>query len=45
MATNQNEYFSHNFTTQQKFPENFCQNTCSETEINVNFHFSHYKSM
>ena len=23
----------------------FCQNICSNTEINANFDFSHYKSM
>ena len=30
------------------FQKHFCkknQNICSKTEINANFHFSHYKSM
>ena len=32
-------------TTQQTFVQNFCQNICNEIAINLNFHFSHCKSM
>ena len=50
IATNQNEEFAQNFnfwrrTTLQTFLKKFCQNTCNETAIKANFHFSHYKSM
>ena len=49
MATNQNQRFGQNLyglyrTTPGTFLWNFCQNICSNTEINANFHFSHYKS-
>ena len=30
---------------QKHFSNLFCQNICSNTEINANFHFSHYKYM
>ena len=30
---------------QLTFQLNFCQNICSNTEINANFHFSNYKYM
>ena len=30
---------------QKHFNKTFFQNICSNTEINANFHFSHYKSM
>ena len=50
MATNQNVEFVQLLyawwrTTQQTFIKTLCQNTCSETAIKTNFHFSHYKSM
>ena len=31
--------------TPETFQLNFCQNIYNNTEINANFHFSHYKSM
>ena len=45
-ATNQNQWFGQNSygwerTTPETFQLNFCQNICSNTEINANFHFSH----
>ena len=30
---------------QKHFCKTFFQNICNNTEINANFHFSHYKSM
>ena len=30
---------------QQTFLKKFCRNTCNETAIITNFHFSHYKVM
>ena len=50
MATNQNEEFAKQKytwwrTTQQTFLKKFCQNTCNDTAIKANFHFSSYKSM
>ena len=50
MATNQNEEFAQNFyawwmTTLQTFLKKFCPDTCNESAIKANFHFSHYKSM
>ena len=49
MATNQNEEFAQMFyawwrITQQTFLKQFCQNTCNETAIKADFHFSYYKS-
>ena len=50
MTTNQNELLAHilclvkDYST-KTFLEKFYLNTCSETEIKDNFHFSHYKSM
>ena len=48
MATNQNQRFGQNSygwyrTTPETFQYNFCQNICSNTEINANFHFSYDK--
>ena len=50
MTTNQNEEFVQHYyawwkTTQQTFLKMLCKNTCSETAIKANFHFSHCKSM
>ena len=50
METNQIERFGLKWyawwrTTQQTFLQSFCQNICSEIAINLNFHFSHCKSM
>ena len=50
MATNQKQRLGQNSygwqrTTQKHFCKKYFQNICSNTEINANFHFSHYKSM
>ena len=50
LATNQNQWFGQKSygwyrTTPETFQKNFFQNICSNTEINANFHFSHYEYM
>ena len=44
MATNQNQQFRQN-SYEDYFRNISVKNICNEIAINLNFHFSHYKSM